>query len=231
MSWLDPQSLQRVGQATIFSSAYRGIFTASKEAYLIATRPQRAEQLRYDIMHWRYPEIETLIRLDPQILSVRCAYKANRWLEDTQDNIRHLSALEYAWWAGDENFIELFERLGEHLLDRCDENKEALSAESIAFRTDLSAALNAYAAGGAWGDLEPLWLCAPTWIFGLAEYLYLERIFRVEELDRVDVFSDNFRSAARAPSPRQLASWHPVLALLICKNHAPAKQPSRSIQH
>jgi len=138
-----------------------------------------------------------IMQSDPKVLEVRCDYKANRWLQDNDNNIRSLSALEYAWWAGDENFIELFERLGAgHVAPCCYSNKKVLAAESVAYRSELAQALNGYADGGDWSDLKPIYHEAPTWIVGMDYYLYKEGI-DASKVDKVDIYSDIFRSASR----------------------------------
>lgn len=203
VGWLDKPSLPQLGVLTGIlnnrdaAQPYLRLFESSKAEYFNQTRVQRAGTLRDHVMIWRYEEVEALVQSDPKVLEVRCEYKANRWLDDNEENIRSLSALEYAWWAGDENFIELFERLGAGQLARhCYSKKEDLSAESVTYRSDLAKALNVYADGGGWGDLKPIYYAAPQWVFGMSAYIYYEDIDSPSEAVRWMVFSDLFRVRA-----------------------------------
>jgi len=194
---------------------YRYLFHWSKYVYIEMSRSNRAKTLRDHIMNWRYKEIEALMRFDPEVLSIRLGYKMNRWQDASVE--RELNPLEYAWLAGDENLIELFEGLGEgHLDESCYQNKEALETESMTMRTTLSEALKVYGNGGDWDDLRPLWDAAPHWVYGLDLYIYEKGIRTEEEARSIDVFCEKFHSAAYPMIGRQCARF---CAVYLSESH------------
>jgi hypothetical protein len=173
---------------------YSNLFFASKKAYLEMTRAKRAEILKDHIMFWRYKNIAALVKFDPQVLSIRLGYTLNRWQDIIAERL--LSPLEYAWLAGDENLIELFERLGEgHLNKSCYENKAILEEESKGMRNTLSEALNQYAEDENWGKFRPFWYAAPHWIYALSYFMYIRDIQSPDDATNLNVFSEVFRTA------------------------------------
>lgn len=181
------------------------ICAGDKPYYFDSTRVQRAKLLQKHIMAWSYGAIEKLVKVDPEVLLIQRYYHMNHWTSEqnrwnavpkkNSDGLQ-LSGFGYAWLAGDENLIMLFERLGSRLMDEdAIAKKSELSERSLALRITLSNALYKYADGGDPEHLKPLWLAAPQWVIKLCNYLSEQSIQgETHSVGRSDLFSSEYRS-------------------------------------
>ena len=208
LKWmLTKQDLQHLGIVGLFAnkrdekSAYGGFFTACHEAYREKILPERAEQLRDLLYHYKYDEVKALIAKDPLVLTVRLEYYPNRWAEEENiPSLGQLSALEYVWRMGDANFIELFGTYHEKLPEESFDRKAAMEALWLVHREALALGFKTYGGGGTWNDFKQTYYSAPQWVYGL-EYLIWDRGITIDKLDEVALFSPEFLASAACGWP------------------------------